>query len=589
MRRAACCFVALASAAFLSLALDGPLLADRKSDNQAEAARLLGDALQRQATGDSASAADLMQAALKKSPDYAPARWQAGYVRFKNEWLKYDEVPLELARYRALSRYERTRDEYPQTVEGQLRLAKSLDRDGLKDQARAHYTRVVELDPDHAEARAELGFVRVDDVWLSREEVAGSRRRAAAAAEAMKEWRPRLEKIRTRLEARSERTRKTAEAEVMAIQDPAAILPLEAAFAGHSEQTALLLLDALTGMSSLEASQALARQAVFAAWPTVRELAAERLKGRAWETYVPEMLAALHTPLQSRVEVYQAPGGRLMYRHAFFREGQQDRELAVFDTIYSVQDDTQATARLDTQRQAAERENAATAQNTVTLELNDRILDALRTATEQSLEPTPAAWWAWWNEYNDVFVQGEKELRLAYSQETVSLRDPSSGSGGGSSGPPQSMDCLAPGTPVWTASGFKAIEEIEVGDLVLSQDPKSGELSYKPVLRTTIRPAGKRVAISVGGETIETSGGHPFWQAGAGWTKSRDIGEETRLQSVGGAVRVEQAGDGSFGPTYNLIVADFHTYFVGQNKILSHDNTIAPATDAVLPGFVPRP
>ena len=37
--------------------------------------------------------------------------------------------------------------------------------------------------------------------------------------------------------------------------------------------------------------------------------------------------------------------------------------------------------------------------------------------------------------------------------------------------------------------------------------------------------------------------------------------------------------------TYNLIVADFHTYFVGEGKILSHDNTIREPTVALVPGL----
>jgi hypothetical protein len=34
------------------------------------------------------------------------------------------------------------------------------------------------------------------------------------------------------------------------------------------------------------------------------------------------------------------------------------------------------------------------------------------------------------------------------------------------------------------------------------------------------------------------------------------------------------------------VVADFHTYFVGEAKILSHDNTIRQPTNAVVPGLV---
>jgi hypothetical protein len=48
---------------------------------------------------------------------------------------------------------------------------------------------------------------------------------------------------------------------------------------------------------------------------------------------------------------------------------------------------------------------------------------------------------------------------------------------------------------------------------------------------------------------------------------------------------IEQTG---FEPTYNLIVADFHTYFVGKAKILSHDNTIREPTVALVPGLIER-
>ena len=48
--------------------------------------------------------------------------------------------------------------------------------------------------------------------------------------------------------------------------------------------------------------------------------------------------------------------------------------------------------------------------------------------------------------------------------------------------------CLAAGTPVWTDQGLLAIEKISVGDRVLAQDIETGELGYKPVLRTTTRP-----------------------------------------------------------------------------------------------------
>jgi hypothetical protein len=40
---------------------------------------------------------------------------------------------------------------------------------------------------------------------------------------------------------------------------------------------------------------------------------------------------------------------------------------------------------------------------------------------------------------------------------------------------------------------------------------------------------------------------------------------------------------------YNLVVADFHTYFVGQTKLLSHDVTPREPTLARVPGLIEAP
>ena len=39
---------------------------------------------------------------------------------------------------------------------------------------------------------------------------------------------------------------------------------------------------------------------------------------------------------------------------------------------------------------------------------------------------------------------------------------------------------------------------------------------------------------------------------------------------------------------HNLVVADFHTYFVTDAKILTHDNTIREPTAALVPGLATR-
>jgi hypothetical protein len=39
--------------------------------------------------------------------------------------------------------------------------------------------------------------------------------------------------------------------------------------------------------------------------------------------------------------------------------------------------------------------------------------------------------------------------------------------------------------------------------------------------------------------------------------------------------------------TYNLVVADFHSYFAGDARVLTHDNTIRKPTNRIVPGLAP--
>jgi len=60
------------------------------------------------------------------------------------------------------------------------------------------------------------------------------------------------------------------------------------------------------------------------------------------------------------------------------------------------------------------------------------------------------------------------------------------------------------------------------------------------------------------------------------------------LHHVTGALAVGSVQDAEVAVTYNLIVADFHTYFVGKTNLLTHDNTVLRPTNAVVPGLTRR-
>jgi len=303
-----------------------------------------------------------------------------------------------------------------------------------------------------------------------------------------------------------------------------------------------------------------------------------------------------------------------MYRHALYREGQERAEMAVFETEYlrtmlwADQPETHNIRRalLGEERRrhvvakAQAIEMTVAQQNAFVVRLNQQICWVLSRATDEKLPAEPEAWWKWWNEYNGVYTAGEKPVKQAYHKDTVKMHDPIDEMTFYSD---RRMDvvatknatlvrmrhsCLLPGTLVWAESGPAPIEEIRVGDLVLAQHAETGELAYKPVLKTTRRPPVRMLKVVFGDNALQCSDGHPFWIAGRGWVKTCELQEGMRLHTVDGAVELRSVHPTGVEALCNLVVADFHTYFVTEAKILTHDNTIREPTNVVVPGLANR-
>ena len=74
---------------------------------------------------------------------------------------------------------------------------------------------------------------------------------------------------------------------------------------------------------------------------------------------------------------------------------------------------------------------------------------------------------------------------------------------------------------------------------------------------------------------------------------ARDLAVGDRLHTLSGGVAVEKTGkppaaEEEVQSAHNLIVADFHTYFVGERGILVHDNTMRKPIAAEVPGLTPQ-
>ncbi|TWT96757.1 hypothetical protein Pla108_25310 [Botrimarina colliarenosi] len=89
--------------------------------------------------------------------------------------LDRDRVARSVSESPAEAEYRRRAPSVSDTVEAQFALANWCRDNGVADGLRRHLQRVLELDPDHAEARMLLGYQQVDGRWMTRDDVLAAR------------------------------------------------------------------------------------------------------------------------------------------------------------------------------------------------------------------------------------------------------------------------------------------------------------------------------------------------------------------------------------------------------------------------------
>ncbi|WP_210412504.1 Hint domain-containing protein [Leptospira yasudae] len=147
--------------------------------------------------------------------------------------------------------------------------------------------------------------------------------------------------------------------------------------------------------------------------------------------------------------------------------------------------------------------------------------------------------------------------------------------------------CFVAGTLVHTKDGLKKIEEIKVGDVVLSKSDVSGEISYRRVVNTFVRQADAIYKVSFeDGTVLETTWSHRFRIL-----KRDSIGQEFKIGTtewtqanklVAGDVTLTVEGetlkvttiliDQREETVYNFEVEEDHTYFVAEVGIWVHND-----------------
>jgi hypothetical protein len=146
--------------------------------------------------------------------------------------------------------------------------------------------------------------------------------------------------------------------------------------------------------------------------------------------------------------------------------------------------------------------------------------------------------------------------------------------------------CFVAGTPVHTARGLVRIEDICVGDMVLSQPELGGERAYRRVTDTVSfnDKAVFEIALETADgrqEALLATPNHPFWVQELGWRALELVAVGQRLQRGNGeeakVVSVREAGQPQ--RVFNFTVDGFHTYYVGQSGVWVHNTDCNPRVE----------
>ncbi len=140
----------------------------------------------------------------------------------------------------AEAEYQKLARSSPDTVDAHWKLAEWCRQHKLPSDAQRHLERVLEFNPDHAEARAALGFRQEDGQWMDRDNLMASRglvlyegryvtpqhieimERQKETRITQADWANKIEQLRRSLTNRRQDKAAQAHAEILAINDPQA-------------------------------------------------------------------------------------------------------------------------------------------------------------------------------------------------------------------------------------------------------------------------------------------------------------------------------------------------------------------------------
>jgi hypothetical protein len=521
-----------------------------------------------------------------------------------------DQAIESAAASERLLAYRQLRAEVGGSGKGQLQVAQWCRQQKMTEEERLHWQIVLSIWPGQPDAIKALGLRPFEGQLLTKDQIEAAKKDAKLMREAKRKWSPKLKRIKSKLEGDDAAARQAALDELEAIRDPHALRLAEEMFADNSTGAAILLVEMYGRDAKQQSTDALVRLALHAKEAAVRAKAAAEMRYR--ENYMPSLIGALAAPIELSVTtdmkaggptykwwdgyaylaneagaVYVVPGlyrmvrldGKYTNRDVAFwvpatipfsgwwytgdRPDQHKYEFILSSDspdpnapyeYHGVLNAKEYRGENGKARGALDREIAALDEkvrefNEASAELNGRVDAAIREVlvgkdggelpakVAKAEDIRPRLWWDWW----------QQQLNL--------------------------NNYFAKGTEVWTQLGLLPIEQVLVGDRVLSKDLDTGKLAFNLVIGIDVQRDREASAIEVGGRTIVTTADQPFFVKDEQWRKAKELKPGMKLDGLAGEARVESARPATADEVYSLLIAEEPTYFVDRQGILVHDAT----------------
>ena len=307
----------LACSALLAVGPDGPPVFDAQQtyrEARAKAGRSPDDqvklALWCEAHGLTAERLHHLTLAVLADPSNAAARGLMGLVSHQGRWRRPEVVAEKLKadpdRSAILADYEQKRQKAAYTADAQWALGLWAGEHGLPEQAKAHLTAVIRLDPSREQAWMKLGCKKHDGRWVTDAQIAAEKAEVESQKSADRKWKPLLEKSKAMLGKPSKR--EEADAALAEVTDPRAVPMILHTFATNRPDDQLRAVQLLGQVDAPSASRALAGLAVLSKSAEVRRVALEILKGRDPRDFVQLWIALVRKPIRFEVRPVAGPG-----------------------------------------------------------------------------------------------------------------------------------------------------------------------------------------------------------------------------------------------------------------------------------------